>query len=152
MWNIVGYSGIQKGTVGTVGYNMGDTMSVWGRTTSIPCMHSPTTKERFFNCRRIKLKRDQSKQNRAHRGCGWIKMSSQTFDQLSSLSSQLPFVGMEQCYKAGWDALQVSFLDATTATFRQLFEQSKIFYLIYTEYYTVPLCISSVVLYHVNNK
>ena len=107
VWNIVGYSGIQKGTVGTVGYNVGDTMSVWGRTTSIPCMHSPTTKERFFDCRRIKLKRDQSKQNRAHRGCGWIKMSSQTFDQLSSLSSQLPFVGMEQCYKAGWDALQV---------------------------------------------
>ena len=25
----VGYSGIQKGTVGTVRYNVGDTMSVW---------------------------------------------------------------------------------------------------------------------------
>ena len=93
-------------------------------------------------------KRDQTKQNKAHRGCSWIKMSSQTFDQLSSLSSQLPFVGMEQCYKAGWDALQVSFLDATTATFRQLFKQSKIFYLIHP----VFLCTSSEVLYCVNNK
>ena len=56
----VGYSGIQWNTEGysgdIVGYNMGDTMSVWGRTTSIPRMHSPNTKERFFHCRRIEFK------------------------------------------------------------------------------------------------
>ena len=54
------YSGIQWNTEGyngdIVGYTMGDTMSVLGRTTSIPRMHLPNTKERFLHCRRIGFK------------------------------------------------------------------------------------------------
>ena len=87
---------------------LGDTMSMWGKTTSIPNMHSHPT-QRFW-------KNQWNVSNRK------VTMIEITFDQFCSPSC--PLLQWNKCYK-GFDAMQVSVINTTTATFSQLLVSSK---------------------------
>ena len=148
----VGYSGIQKGTVGTVGYNMGDTMSVWGRTTSIPaCIRPPQKKDSSIveESNSNGTKRNKIKHTEAAVGLKCLHRHLTNYPVyppnclLFDWSNVIKQVGTHCRFLSSTPPLQLA---------NGFFEQSKIFYLTYTEHYTVPLCMSSVVLHHVNNR